>query len=188
MMRTSSVCAAVLVPDHRTLDTAFNQEASYLFHDKEQPGFDFIQRTVECTKSALGLRFYLVLAALGEAGLARYVERQYQLAQRAYEYLEGLDGVETPVAPESNILCFRVPGSDAHQLELRKRILAEGDFYVTSTRFANTRYLRLVFMNPNTTLDDVARLMRRIGHVAAKCKTAKTETPLASPQPPGMGT
>ena len=162
MMRTSSVCAALLVRDHRTLDAAFQQEASYLFHDKEQPGFDFLHRVVECTKSGLGLRFYWVLAALGEEGLARYVERQYRLAARAYDDLQGLGWVETPVAPESNILCFRVQGSDARQLDLRKRILAEGDFYITSTQFQDRRYLRLVFMNPDTTLDDVKRLMEQI--------------------------
>ena len=170
MMRTPSVCAAVLVRDHRAIDTAFDQEASYLFHDKEQPGFDFLHRAVECTKSAMGLRFYLVLAALGEEGLAHYVERQYRLAAQAYEYLKGLDGIETPVAPESNILCFRSPGSDAHQLELRKRILATGDFYITSTQFQNKRYLRLVFMNPDTTLTEVKRLMKQIRRFGADCR------------------
>jgi len=167
MMRTPSVCAALLVRDHRAIDTAFDQEASYLFHDKEQPGFDFLHRAVECTKSAMGLKFYLVLAALGEEGLAQYVERRFQLAADAYGYLRELDWVETPVMPESNILCFRVPGSDATQLELRKRILAEGNFYITSTLFQNKRYLRLVFMNPDTSLDDVKRLMGRIREIDA---------------------
>ncbi len=171
MMRTASVCAALLVRDHRAIDTAFDQEASYLFHDKEQPGFDFLHRSVECTKGGMGLRFYLVLAALGEEGLARYVERQYRLAAQAYAYLKGLDTVEAPVAPESNILCFRVPGSDARQLELRKRVLAEGDFYITSTQFQDSRYLRLVFMNPDTTLDDVKRLVEQIRRFDADCRT-----------------
>lgn len=162
MMRTPSVCAALLVRDHRHIDTAFDQEASYLFHDKEQPGFDFLHRAVECTKSGMGLRFFLVLAALGEQGLARYLERQYRLAAQAYDYLKGLDGIEVPVAPESNILCFRLPGSDAYQLDVRRRILAKGDFYITSTQFRNQRYLRLVFMNPETTLEEVKGLIEQI--------------------------
>jgi L-2,4-diaminobutyrate decarboxylase len=162
MMRTPSVCAGLLVRDHRTIDTAFSQEASYLFHDKEQPGFDFLHRSVECTKSAMGLRFYLVLATLGEQGLARYVERQYRLTAQAYDYLKQLDAIEIPVTPEANILCFRVRGSDARQLELRKRILAQGDFYITSTQFRSQRYLRLVFMNPDTSLDEVTRLMDQV--------------------------
>jgi L-2,4-diaminobutyrate decarboxylase len=169
MMRTSALAAALLVRDHRAIDTAFDQEASYLFHDKEQPGFDFLHRAVECTKSGMGLRFFLVLAALGEEGLGRHVERQYGLAAQAYGYLNRLDWVETPVAPESNILCFRVPGSDARQLELRKRILAQGGFYITSTQFQGRRWLRLVFMNPDTTLDDVERLMAQIQRLMADC-------------------
>jgi L-2,4-diaminobutyrate decarboxylase len=167
MMRTPSLCAALLVRDHLTLDNAFDQDASYLFHDKEQPGFDFLHRTVECTKSALGLRFFLVLAALGEHGLAQYVERQYRLGAAAYDYLKGLDTVEVPVMPDSNILCFRLRGTDGHQLELRKRILAEGTFYITSTQFQGKRYLRLVFMNPETTLDDLKRLMDQVLRLSA---------------------
>jgi L-2,4-diaminobutyrate decarboxylase len=162
MMRTPSVCAAVLVRDHRTIDSAFSQQASYLFHDKEQPGFDFLHRAVECTKSAMGLRFFMVLAALGEQGLARHVEHQYRLAAEVHDYLKGLDGIEVAVTPESNIVCLRLPGTDAHQLALRDAILNSGDSYITSTEFQGRRWLRLVFMNPETTLDDVRRLVEQI--------------------------
>ena len=41
LLRAPALCAAVLVRDGSALDAAFHQEASYLFHDKEQPGFDF---------------------------------------------------------------------------------------------------------------------------------------------------
>ena len=82
MLRTPSNCTAVLVRDHRWLDSAFHQEASYLFHDKDQPGVDFIHRSVECTKAGLGLKLFLVLAAEGEAGAARFVEAQVELAKK----------------------------------------------------------------------------------------------------------
>ena len=61
LMRTPSLCTAVLVKDYRTIDQAFQQEASYLFHEKVQPGFDFIHRTVECTKAGLGLKWFLII-------------------------------------------------------------------------------------------------------------------------------
>ena len=84
LMRTPTLCAAVLLRDARDLDGAFKQEASYLFHDKEQPGVDFIHRTVECTKAGLGLRFFAVLAALGEEGLARYVQAGHRSPARGW--------------------------------------------------------------------------------------------------------
>lgn len=91
-----------------------------------------------------------------------YVERQNRLAAAAYDYLATLDTVELAVAPQSNILCFRLSGSDAHQLDLRKQVLARGDFYVTSTQFQGTRWLRLALMNPETTVDDIARLLDQL--------------------------
>ncbi len=45
LLRTPTLCAALLVMDYKNLDTAFKQDASYLFHEKEQPGYDFIHRT-----------------------------------------------------------------------------------------------------------------------------------------------
>jgi L-2,4-diaminobutyrate decarboxylase len=159
LMRTPPLCAAVLVRDHNDLDRAFEQEASYLFHDKNQPGVDFIQRTVECTKSGLGLKLFFVVAALGESGLAAYIERQCDLAAEAYAYLLTQPDIECPVSPQSNILCFRVPGSDQDQLVHRDRLIASGKFHLSTTLFKGRRYLRMVFMNPQTSLDDVKALI-----------------------------
>ena len=40
MLRAPIVCAAVLVRERRDLEQAFHQEASYLFHEEDQPGSD----------------------------------------------------------------------------------------------------------------------------------------------------
>ncbi len=162
LMRTPTVCAALLLKDHRDLDAAFKQEASYLFHDKEQPGFDFIHRTVECTKAGLGLKFFFVLAALGEKGIADYIDRQYDLAGKAYDYLEHLDGFTCPVRPQSNILCFRVQGDDELQIRIRDRLNEQGQFYLSTTSFMGTRYLRVSLMNPSTGMQDIQDLAERI--------------------------
>jgi L-2,4-diaminobutyrate decarboxylase len=159
MLRTPPLCAAVLVRDHRHLDRTFEQEASYLFHDKTQPGVDFIHRTVECTKSGLGLKLFFVVAALGEKGLAAYVERQSALAAEAYAYLVRQPDIECPVPPQSNILCFRIRGSDRDQLAHRDRLIASGEFHLSTTLFKGRRYLRMVFMSPQTTLEHVKALV-----------------------------
>jgi L-2,4-diaminobutyrate decarboxylase len=162
LMRTPTVCAALLVKDHRDLDAAFKQEASYLFHDKEQPGFDFIHRTVECTKAGLGLKFFFVLAALGEQGIADYIDRQYDLAIKAYDYLVKLDDFTCPVRPQSNILCFRIDGDDEMQIMIRDRLNEQGQFYLSTTSFMGTRYLRVSLMNPDTTMQDIQDLVHKI--------------------------
>lgn len=162
LLRTPTVCAAVLTRDSRDLDAAFREEASYLFHEKDQPGFDFIHRTVECTKAGLGLRLFLVLASEGEAALGRYVERQSELAQAAAARIARVPGLELAVTPELNIVCFRASGSDARQLELRRRLVANGRHYISTASFRGRRWLRLALMSPSTELDDLDRLLDEV--------------------------
>lgn len=173
LMRTPVLCAAVLVRDYRTLDNAFEQEASYIFHDKDQPGIDFIHRTVECTKAGLGLKLFMVLAAIGEQGVAEYIDRQFQLTIEAYEYFQRLPDFECAVKPQSNILCFRVKGDDSLQLKLRDRLINQGDFYLSTAAINDKRYMRLVFMHPNTNMNDVERLVHKIKQLVNDMVTAQ---------------
>jgi L-2,4-diaminobutyrate decarboxylase len=165
LMRVPTLCAALLVRDYKNIDHAFQQEASYIFHDKEQPGFDFIHRTVECTKAGLGLRLFMVLAALGEHGLSEYIEHQIEVTMDAYEYIHHLAEFECAVKPQCNILCFRLEGSDHLQLVIRDQLNAEGEFYISTTSFNGVRYLRLTIMNPDTNLDVIKQLIQKIRQI-----------------------
>jgi L-2,4-diaminobutyrate decarboxylase len=163
LMQTPTLCTAVLVRDAWTLDTAFEQEASYLFHDKAQPGVDFIHRAVECTKAGLGLRFFTVLAALGEKGLAAYVERQFDLGAQAWEYVSGQPDFECPVRPDANILCFRLRAvDDAAHLAIRDELIADGSFHLSTAEHAGRRHLRVSLMGPDTTMEDIRGMIERV--------------------------
>jgi L-2,4-diaminobutyrate decarboxylase len=105
------------------------------------------------------VKLFFVVAALGEKGLASYVERQCDLAAEAYDYLVTQPDIECPVAPQSNILCFRIKGSDQDQLAHRDRLIASGEFHLSTTLFKGRRYLRMVFMSPQTSLTDVKALV-----------------------------
>jgi L-2,4-diaminobutyrate decarboxylase len=67
MLRTSSVCAAILVREAGRLDAAFQQKAAYLiYEDARTAGPDLLGRQVECTKAPLGLKIFLNLVPAGE--------------------------------------------------------------------------------------------------------------------------
>ncbi len=167
MMRTPGLCAAVLFRDGRHLDGAFQQQASYLFHEKEQAGFDAIAHTVECTKAGLGVKFFFGLAAEGEGGLARYVEGCYALGAEVAQLIAARPEYELAVEPQANIVCFRLKELDdeAH-LNLRNRVLADGRYYITTTAFAGRRWLRLALMNPETELRHVEGLLNLLPELA----------------------
>lgn len=167
LLATPSICAAVLFRDHRDQARTFRQEASYLFHDKDQPGFDFIAHTVECTKAGLGLRLFTTLASLGPAGLIAHVERLFELGQLAARLISSRSGFSLPVAPQTNIVCFRYGEDDDQQLALRKAILRQGNHYLSTTTYRGRRYLRLALMNPATDEHTLTRLLDEIEAAAA---------------------
>ncbi len=171
MFQTPALCAALLVKDYRHLDGTFSQDATYMFHDKNQPGVDMATRTFECTKSAMGLNMFMSIAAMGEKKLIQYIDNCTDLARMAADYINDQPDFECPVIPETNIICYRIKGDDERQLELKKKLLDEGKFYISTTRYQNKWWLRCVFINPGSTLQDFVELIEEIRRINAELKT-----------------
>lgn len=167
MLRSPVLCGAVLMRDPAALDSAFAEEASYLFHDKDQPGIDTIHRTIECTKAALGLKIFFALAHGGEAAITATIERQTDLAIEAAAYLRRVPNFEVAAEPETNIVCFRFGGTDDLQIEIRRRLTKAGQFYISTTEALGRRWLRLALMNPVTDMADIEALAREVAAIGA---------------------
>jgi L-2,4-diaminobutyrate decarboxylase len=167
MLRTSSLCAAILVRDVRRLDAAFQQSASYLIYEDAEPaGPDLLGRQVECTKAPLGLKVFMNLAWRGERGIGEYVAEQYDKTVRFWELISAREGFECLSRPESNILCFRYGGDDALQVELRERLLSEGRFHLSSTEVSGVRWLRVSVMAPASSEETIEELLEAIERLA----------------------
>jgi L-2,4-diaminobutyrate decarboxylase len=162
MLRTTGLCAAVLVRRGADLPNAFRQHGDYLFGQGESVGFDLLDRAVESTKTTLGLKLFLSLAWAGERGLGEYVASRYDMTRRFYDALLQEPGISCPYVPESNILCFRVDGAD--QLAIRDRLLAHERLHIGTTTVNGERFLRVVLMSPDT---DQATLDELLGALAA---------------------
>jgi L-2,4-diaminobutyrate decarboxylase len=103
---------------------------------------------------------FLNLAWRGERGLGEYVSRQYATAHRFWELASGRPGFECPYEPESNIVCFRYGSGD--QATIRERLMADEEFYLTSTEIDGERYLRVTVMAPATDERTLTALLDRI--------------------------
>ena len=165
MLRTSTLAAAVLFRNTNHMLNTFQQKGSYLFHDKENVGFDVMSYAIECTKAPIATKLFWVLAAEGEKGIDQYINRQFDLTMEMHEYFNSLPDFECPYVPEANILCFRYKGGDdsnEFQLKIRNAIVSKGNFYITSAEFQEVRYLRFTVINDRTSMDDVYELVASI--------------------------
>ncbi len=173
LLQTSTLCAGVLTRRRGDLSAAFRQQASYVMDENQRIGVDVMEHQVECTKAPLGLKLALVLSVTGDAGMARHLETLVDLTRRAQGRIAARPGFEVLCDPESNILCFRHAGDDAHNSQLRQALLADGRFHLSQADVDGHRWLRITLMNPGTDEAVIDALLDTIETLAAGSSAAE---------------
>ena len=166
MMRTSPLCTGVLFKHQNHLMQTFSQKASYLIHEKQNPGVDVLAYQIECTKAALATKLFLVLAVMGENGLGDWLAKIYDRSKGFAHLIHRRAGFNSPFPVHANIVCFQYRPDEFDQLKLRNKIVKAGKFYITSTEIHGQRYLRLTIMNLATTNETINELLLHIESIA----------------------
>jgi L-2,4-diaminobutyrate decarboxylase len=180
MLFVPALCAFVFYRDGAHRFEAFRQEAPYLF-DPSAPGlaeYDSGMRTVECTKRAAAFGLWGVWSMFGSQLLADLVDVTFEMGQVLYEKLLAAPDFQPLHEPQCNIVVFRyVPAAvkdlaperlGSFQLELRRRLIESGDFYIVSTNIDGIGALRVTVINPLTTPEDLDQLLEGLRHQATK--------------------
>jgi L-2,4-diaminobutyrate decarboxylase len=148
----------------------FAQKASYLFQKSQNNvWYNSATRTLECTKSALGIIAYTALKYYGNRYYKKYIDSRYDLAADLAGMISSEEQLELAVAPESNIVCFRYAANGYGDLALnhinaavRDKIIKEGSFYIVQTELDGKIWLRLTIINPVTSQDNLSALLQRV--------------------------
>lgn len=158
----------VLVRHERDLDSAFAQQAPYLFHGSAGSRVpDLGVRSLACSRRFDALKLWVAIQRYGMDGLEACHDYLVALAGTLYRKLSAHGGFELPHEPDSNILCFRWRGDgsasaeslDAMNASLRERYNASGEGWITTTVLDGRRMLRVTLMNPRTTEVHLDRLI-----------------------------
>jgi len=170
MLLTPGLNTMVLFRDGKKSYETFAQKAGYLFDKQdENEWFNGAKRTLECTKSALGIVAWAVIKYYGDDALGKYIDSRYDLAAWFAAAIRAESGMELAVTPESNIVCFRYApeGCSREKLNelnrrIRKEIVRSGEFYLVQTELDCTIWMRTALMNAMTDENDLRRLINSI--------------------------
>lgn len=178
MLFVPGLCAFVLYRDKNRRFDAFRQDAPYLF-DPAAPGlaeYDSGVRTLECTKRAAAFGLWGVWSLFGRQLFADMVDVTFDLGRRFYEKLSSAADFVPLHEPQCNIVVFRhVPAAlrgqpleriGEFQLELRRRLIESGEFYIVPAKHDGIGALRVTIINPMTApehLDQLMDALRRHG-------------------------
>lgn len=153
----------------KSYDT-FAQKASYLFKKTEEnEWFNSAKRTLECTKSAMGVVAYTAVKYYGKSYYCEYINSRYDLAASFAGMINENKELELAVEPDANIVCFRFAQNAKTDSELnrinasiRDTIIKEGSFYIVQTELEGKLWLRTTIINPVTNEDDLRELIQRV--------------------------
>lgn len=171
MLFMPSLCAFVLYRDRERRFDAFKQDAPYLF-DPAAPGlaeYDSGVRTIECTKRAAAFGLWGVWSLFGQQLFADLVDVTFDLGRTFYEKLSAAEDFLPLHEPECNIVVFRhMPAGLRNapderigdfQLELRRRVIESGEFYIVPAKHDGVGALRVTLINPLTNSEHLDKLM-----------------------------
>jgi len=167
MMMVPSLTTMLFFKNRKDSYRTFAQQAQYLWSASDEEWYNYGKRTMECTKIMLSTRIYAMINAYGISVFGDYVARCYDMAKTFADMIIAAPEMELAVAPDSNIVCFRVVNEsrlslDDLNIKIRDRILKDGSFYIVQTKLRGEVFLRVSLMNPFTSVDDLSQLMHTI--------------------------
>ena len=157
-----ALCALIFYRDGSHRFRAFDQKAPYLFDPiaPELAEYDSGLRVVECSKRAAALGLWGTWSLFGQQLFEDMVDTTFDLAKLFYELLLEAEDFEVRYEPECNIVVFRyLPRQllhasdeeiDTFQLQLRRRVVESGNFYLVSHHIDGRYVLRVTLINPLT--------------------------------------
>jgi L-2,4-diaminobutyrate decarboxylase len=176
MLLVGGLNTLVLFRDSDNSFQTFSQKASYLFKKQsDNEWFNSARRTLECTKSALGVVAYTAVKYYGKSYYGEYIDSRYDLAKEFFSLIKSANDFEAVTEPQANIVCFRYTSAGKNEEELNKLnaairdfIIKEGSFFIVQTEIEGKLWLRVTLINPVTAFSDLEELLEKIRTVALK--------------------
>ncbi len=159
MIGTPLTCSLLLVKDSFRLFDSFSNEASYLYQTETMqmnPG----QTSLQCGRRNDALKFWALWKSVGTKGLERIVDKQFELADVAREYVRSHPDYELHSFDNSISICFSYKGLDSK--ELCRELYENNTLLVSYGEVKGQNFVRLVTINAQNTKNDILDFFRTL--------------------------
>jgi sulfinoalanine decarboxylase len=157
----------LVVKDKHDLYNSFNNNASYLYqtHDED---FNLGQTSFECGRRNNALKLWTMWKAIGTNGIANIVEREFQLADVARNYVKSSSEYKLYSFEESLSICFNYKDFDPE--DLCTKLYKSNTLMVGFGYFHDKCFIRLVVVNCENSPDDLIRFFKTLEEFAQQNK------------------
>jgi len=169
-------CGCLMVKNPGALEAAFRITPAYL--KDAEPGEEetnFGDRGEQLTRYSRALKVWLSVSYFGTDAIAAEIQNGMDRARLAQTLIESSEQLELLSSAKFGIVCFRAgPASvtgraelDALNERVNARVVAEGRFFISSTRVRGVFSLRICTLGFRTTSGDIHELFATIERALA---------------------
>jgi glutamate/tyrosine decarboxylase-like PLP-dependent enzyme len=158
-------CGIAIVRDASALRSAMGLHTSYLIQDAEGPGDPF-EKVPELSRRARGVPVWAALKSLGREGVAGQVRGLAAAAADIAAGLAGLDGVEVLNDVGYTQVCVAF-GDDDTTRAVTARIIADGNVWMSGSRWRDRDILRVSVSNWQTADEEVGTAVAAVASALA---------------------
>jgi L-2,4-diaminobutyrate decarboxylase len=177
---TPASSSVLLVRDRRHMN-CLDEQAVYLNpSDDEAAGFTSLLGTsMQTTRRSDALKIAATLLTVGRAGMGDWVDACYEQARHAAARIAATDALTLLAEPILSTVIFRCRSADAAPVEdedawnsaIRRKLMTDGRALLARTKITGQDgtarvHLKLVFLNPMTTNEEIDKLLTDITAVA----------------------
>ncbi|HJQ44099.1 MAG TPA: aminotransferase class V-fold PLP-dependent enzyme, partial [Jatrophihabitantaceae bacterium] len=148
-------CGIAIVADPPALRAAMGAHATYLIQDEAGIG-DPLDKVPEFSRRARGVPVWAALRALGRTGVGEMVQGFADHARALAAGIAAIDGAETLNEVDFTQVCVSF-GDDDRTTAVVDWLLADGEVWMSGSRWHDRAVLRISVSNWSTDEDDVRR-------------------------------
>lgn len=150
MLGTPLTCSLFFTSDKNHLYNSVANEASYLYQTDEDE-YNLGKTSLQCGRRNDALKFWTLWKSIGTQGLEKMVNRQFQLADIARDYINNHPDYTLYSFPQSISICFNYKNIPAQKL--CTALYEHGKLMVGFGTHNDNQFIRLVAIN--STLEDI---------------------------------
>jgi glutamate/tyrosine decarboxylase-like PLP-dependent enzyme len=185
LMGIPLICTAFLTAHQGALEASCALptagETDYLFHANDDAGYNLGRTSLQCGRRIDSLKLWLAWKHLGDAGFESRIDHLFELALHAESCVREHPDLTLMAPLQSLNVCFRYdpgPGREINQfnLDLREHLRTTGQSFINYATVDGQTAFRLVFPNPDLTLQDVDEIFQTITTAAEEmCRGSSRE-------------
>jgi glutamate/tyrosine decarboxylase-like PLP-dependent enzyme len=163
MLGTPLSCSIILTKHQQALYDSFSNDADYLYQT-DRDDYNLGKTSLQCGRRNDALKFWTLWKSIGRTGLGELVDKQFELANEARDYVENHPDYTLYSYPDSVSVCFNYKNIPAAQL--CTKLYEQAELMVGFGQFNDIQFVRLVTINYNNNSRNIIDFFERLEQFA----------------------